>query len=139
MELTPEKLAAVARVAEQARLDFILLFGSALDRPEGARDVDLAVGAGRLGLQELTDLKDRLEAILRKPADLVPLRPGLSPVLVREIACRSRMLWASEAGRARYAELIDRLLAVAEDDLLSCPRELRDEALRSVQERLRVS
>ncbi len=139
LTLPDASMARIEAVALDLRLDFIRVFGSALRDLHTARDVDFAVGCGRLDVEELDRLRAALEESFHRAADVVQLRPGLPPLLVREIATHSQPLFESAAGRARYAELIDRLLAVAEDELLACPVELRDEALRAARGRLDVS
>ena len=131
-------MARIEAIARYLRLDFIRVYGSALVAIRTARDVDFAVGCRPLDVEELDDLRAALEEAFQRPADVVQLRSGLSPLLVREIAAHSQPLFESAAGRARYAELIDRLFAVAEDELLAYPIELRDEALRAARGRLDV-
>jgi predicted nucleotidyltransferase len=138
MELQSDQKERVGRAAAGVGLDFDRLFGSFLKSPEGDLDVDLAVGASPLDLEGRSRFVSACEDIFGRPVDLVGLRPGLPPLLIREIACRSAPLWESGRGRERYAVLVDRLLAVAEDDLRAVPDSLREEAFRRVQERLRV-
>ncbi len=65
-----ERAVALAKVYGATRL---ILFGSALDRPEQARDLDLACD-GVLGWK-LYELGARLEEELGVPLDLIPLTP----------------------------------------------------------------
>lgn len=139
MKLTPAQEQAILKAAETARLDFVRVFGSALASLSNARDLDLAIGARELGIDDLSLFADTIERALGKPVDVVQLRSGLGPLLVREIATKSQPLFEGQEGRDRYAELIDRLMAVAEDEILSNPPELRQEALDRVQRRLGVS
>jgi predicted nucleotidyltransferase len=136
VDLTPEEEQAIRRAAVEAGLDFVRVFGSAVSSPRRARDIDLAIGSRELAPDALAAFSEAVERALKKPVDLVQLRSGLSPLLVREIAARSEALWEATGGRSRYAELIDRLLAVAEDEILSFPPELRAEAVARVQRRL---
>ena len=65
-----ERATALARTFGVTRL---ILFGSALENPQGARDLDLAC-AGVQGWR-LYELGARLEEELGVPSDLVPLEP----------------------------------------------------------------
>ena len=66
-----ERAVALAKVYGATRL---ILFGSALDRPEQARDLDLACD-GVLGWK-LYELGARLEEELQVALDLIPLTPS---------------------------------------------------------------
>ncbi|MCX8067854.1 MAG: DNA polymerase III subunit beta [Anaerolineae bacterium] len=85
-----EKAVAIARAYGATRL---ILFGSALEAPDQAQDLDLACD----GVQgwKLYELGARLEEELRVPVDLVPLSPPTP--LVRRIEQKGRVLY--EAGR----------------------------------------
>ncbi len=65
-----EKAITMARAAGASRL---ILFGSAYERPDRARDLDLACD----GVEgwKIFELGARLEAELKIPVDLVPLSP----------------------------------------------------------------
>ena len=65
-----ERATALARTFGVTRL---ILFGSALENPQAARDLDLAC-AGVQGWR-LYELGARLEEELEVPSDLVPLEP----------------------------------------------------------------
>jgi predicted nucleotidyltransferase len=65
-----EKITALAR---NYGVTSLFLFGSALDNPESARDIDLACD-GVPGWK-LYELAARLEDELHVPLDLVPLSP----------------------------------------------------------------
>ena len=66
-----EKITALARNYGATSL---ILFGSALDDPESARDIDLACD-GVPGWK-LYELAARLEEELHVPLDLIPLSPA---------------------------------------------------------------
>jgi predicted nucleotidyltransferase len=66
-----ERAIALAKAYGATRL---ILFGSALSRPEGARDLDLACD-GVAGWK-LYELGARLEEELQVPLDLIPLTPS---------------------------------------------------------------
>jgi len=66
-----ERAVVLAKVYGATRL---ILFGSALDRPEQARDLDLACD-GVLGWK-LYELGARLEEELQVALDLIPLTPS---------------------------------------------------------------
>ena len=85
-----EKAIAIAKMYGATRL---ILFGSALEAPDQARDLDLACD----GVQgwKLYELGARLEEELRIPVDLVPLSPPTP--LTRRIEQRGRVLY--ESGR----------------------------------------
>lgn len=65
-----EKIVSLSRTYGATRL---ILFGSAADRPEEARDIDLACD-GVPGWK-LYELAARLEEELHTPLDIVPLSP----------------------------------------------------------------
>ena len=73
MAVTSDKIAAVTRVLRRHGATRIVLFGSALESPETARDVDIAVD----GIQGWAIFRAGAEAekILGMPLDLVPLSP----------------------------------------------------------------
>ncbi len=85
-----ERAIAIARSYGATRL---ILFGSALESPDQAQDLDLACD----GIQgwKLYELGARLEEELRVPVDLVPLSPPNS--FTRRIEQRGRVLY--ESGR----------------------------------------
>ena len=83
-----EVLANAVRVARQFGAKRLLLFGSALENPATARDLDLAC-AGVPGWK-LFELSSALEEALRVPLDLVPLDPPTP--FTRLIEKRSRVL-----------------------------------------------
>lgn len=73
MKLTQEKLDIIISLARAYGATRLILFGSAAESPETARDLDLAC-AGVPGWK-LYELAARLEDELRVPLDLVPLSP----------------------------------------------------------------
>ena len=81
-------LAKVVRVARQFGATRLLLFGSALENPAKARDLDLAC-AGVSGWK-LFELSAALEESLGLPLDLVPLDPPTP--FTRLIEKRARVL-----------------------------------------------
>jgi len=83
-----EVLSNAVRVARQFGATRLLLFGSALENPATARDLDLAC-AGVPGWK-VFELASALEEALRVPLDLVPLDPPTP--LTRLIEQRARVL-----------------------------------------------
>ena len=81
-------LAKVVQVARQFGATRLLLFGSALENPAQARDLDLAC-AGVPGWK-LFELSAALEESLGVPLDLVPLDPATP--FTRLIEKRARVL-----------------------------------------------
>lgn len=81
-------LAKVVPVARQFGATRLLLFGSALEHPAQARDLDLAC-AGVPGWK-LFELSAALEELLGVPLDLVPLDPPTP--FTRLIEKRARVL-----------------------------------------------
>jgi predicted nucleotidyltransferase len=73
MAIQPEQLERAVTLAKAYGARRLILFGSALTRPEQARDLDLACD-GVTGWK-LYELGARLEEELRVPLDLVPLTP----------------------------------------------------------------
>ena len=81
-------LAKAIRVAREFGARRLLLFGSALENPASARDLDLAC-AGVPGWK-LFELSSALEETLGIPLDLVPLDPPTP--FTRLIEKRARVL-----------------------------------------------
>jgi hypothetical protein len=81
-------LAKAVLVARQFEANRLLLFGSALEHPATARDLDLAC-AGVPGWK-LSELSSALEETLDVPLDLVPLDPPTP--FTRLIEKRARVL-----------------------------------------------
>ena len=73
MQLSPTQIDAIVRIAQSFGATRLILFGSTLDEPASARDVDLACD----GVEgwDLYRLGAQLEEELRAPLDLVPLHP----------------------------------------------------------------
>jgi len=79
-------------LAGQAELLVGFVFGSAVGNPDGARDVDVAVYAGRaLGLEERLDLADRLCLATGRDIDLVDLREAYGLIL-QQILTKGRLV-----------------------------------------------
>lgn len=66
-----EKIVDMAKMYGATRL---ILFGSAADRPEDARDIDLACDG--ISGWKLYELAARLEEELHSPLDIIPLSPS---------------------------------------------------------------
>ena len=73
MSVQSERLELARQIALESGATRLIVFGSAADSPETARDLDLAC-AGVDGWK-LFELGARLEQALRIPLDLVPLEP----------------------------------------------------------------
>ena len=73
MAFSSEQFTIITTLARGYGATRLLLFGSALDTPETARDIDLACD-GVTGWK-LYELAARLEQELNMPLDLVPLSP----------------------------------------------------------------
>jgi predicted nucleotidyltransferase len=135
--LQSEQYTALTRIAADHGLEFIRLFGSGLHSVDKARDIDLVIDRIISELPRFSELVGELSKVFSKPIDLIELRRELPPLLVREIAQFSLPLWERPGtGRAKYAELIVPLMAIADDERLSLTPELRLESVRSVQKRL---
>ena len=74
MAIRKEQLDRAIALAKTYGATRLILFGSALTRPEQAKDLDLAC-AGVAGWK-LYELGARLEEELHVPLDLVPLTPS---------------------------------------------------------------
>jgi len=74
MSVTPPDIQRSAEIAREFGATRLILFGSAAESPETARDLDLACD----GVEgwDLFRLGARLEEELGLPVDLVPLREG---------------------------------------------------------------
>ena len=93
MAIQEEQLERAVTLAKAYGATRLILFGSALTRPEQARDLDLACD-GVTGWK-LYQLGARLEEELRVPLDLVPLTPPTR--FTRLIERRGKVLY--EASR----------------------------------------
>ncbi|MEZ4271080.1 MAG: hypothetical protein R3C68_06500 [Myxococcota bacterium] len=126
------------QVASGLKLDFIRIFGSCIAQKSTPRDIDVVVGGAPLSIADISLLAATLEEIFAKPIDLIQLRRGLSSTLIKEIAAHSRPLWESQHGRRSYADLIDRLWGVANDEELAFPDDLRLMSFQINQRKLSV-
>jgi len=71
--LTQTQIDRITSLAKSYGANRLILFGSAFEDPEGARDIDLACD----GVQgwKLFELAAKIEEELHMPLDLVPLSP----------------------------------------------------------------
>jgi len=88
----------------------VYLFGSALEDPEHAEDVDIAIllhpaAAKRAGSFALSDLRQELEALFRKPVDLVNLR-AVSVVFRKEIVFTGERMHTGDEFAAYEFEML---------------------------------
>jgi predicted nucleotidyltransferase len=74
MAVSQPQIQRIVYLAKQYGAKRLILFGSSLDRPESARDIDLACD-GVPGWK-LYELAARLEDELHIPLDIVPLYPA---------------------------------------------------------------
>lgn len=74
MGVLPSHIQRAVEIARAYGATRLILFGSALEAPEQARDLDLACDGVRGW--KLYELGARLEEELRVPVDLVPLSPS---------------------------------------------------------------
>lgn len=73
MNIGKETLEAITTISKEYGATKMVLFGSALENPETARDIDLAC-AGVTGWK-LFELAAHLENVLHINLDLIPLNP----------------------------------------------------------------
>jgi len=73
MAFSKQQLERVAALAREYGATRLILFGSALEHPESARDLDLACDG--IPGWKLYELAARLENELKAPLDLIPLQP----------------------------------------------------------------
>jgi len=88
MPVTPDEIDRAVAVARRYGARRVLLFGSALDAPDTARDLDLAV-EGVTGW-DFFRMSAEMEEAVRVPLDVIPLESP-SP-FVRHIQRRARVL-----------------------------------------------
>jgi predicted nucleotidyltransferase len=74
MAFNQEQFDRIASTARSYGATRLILFGSALDSPETARDIDLACDG--VSGWKLYELAARLEEEINAPLDLVPLTPS---------------------------------------------------------------
>ena len=74
MAFSNQQFDKITALARSYGVTSLFLFGSALDDPESARDIDLACD-GVPGWK-LYELAARLEEELHVPLDLIPLKPA---------------------------------------------------------------
>ncbi len=89
MKLKPEHLDQAVSIARRYGADRVLLFGSALESPETARDIDLAVGG--VDGWEFFGMAAEMEEALPLPIDVIPLFP--ENAFTRHIRARGRWLY----------------------------------------------
>lgn len=89
MPVTPDQIDRAVSVARRYGARRVLLFGSVLDDPATARDLDLAV-EGVAGWA-FFGMAAEMEEAVRVPLDVVPLEPS-SP-FVRHIRERARVVY----------------------------------------------
>lgn len=73
MAISQDQVEIITSLAKNYGATRLILFGSALDTPETARDIDLACD-GVIGWK-LYELAARIEDEIHLPLDLVPLSP----------------------------------------------------------------
>lgn len=93
MSVTPEHLARAVEMAREYGATQVILFGSALEAPEQARDLDLACDIPGL---DLFAYAGQLEKELQLPVDVIPLQP--SNAFVEAVKQRGKVIY--EAGDA---------------------------------------
>ena len=74
MGISTEQLEHVMKMAREYGVSRLFLFGSMVDNPTEARDIDLACDG--VSGWKLFELAARLEEELHTPLDLVPLTPS---------------------------------------------------------------
>jgi uncharacterized protein len=89
MHVQSENIERAVAVARRYGASRVLLFGSALSRPESARDLDLAVG-GVAGW-DFYRMVAEIEQAVSVPTDVVPLEPDQP--FVRYILERGRIIY----------------------------------------------
>ena len=130
MKLTKSEKTSIQKVAKENKLDFIRIFGSYPRTKKTSRDIDLVIGGAPLTLKSFSLLHSAFQKIFKKPVDLIQLRPDLSPRLVIDIAKYSIPIWEKPGvGLKYYADLMDRFMPIAQDELLSYPPELKMESI----------
>ncbi|MBM4140359.1 MAG: DNA polymerase III subunit beta [Nitrospira sp.] len=74
MAITQAQIEKITSLAKSYGANRLILFGSALEDPEGAKDLDIACD----GVQgwKLFELAAKLEEELHIPLDLIPLSPS---------------------------------------------------------------
>jgi predicted nucleotidyltransferase len=91
MKLSPASIQTAIELAKAYGATRLVLFGSYLNTPDQARDLDLAVDG--VSGWKLYELAARLEETLHVPLDLVPLHPATP--LTQQIESHGRVLYAT--------------------------------------------
>ena len=89
MPVTQEHLGEAVAIARRYGAERVVLFGSALQHPETARDLDLAVGG--VDGWEFFGMAAEMERVVPLPLDVVPLEPESR--FTRRITERGRILY----------------------------------------------
>lgn len=89
MKVTNEKLLAVVRVLRDMGARRVLLFGSAVEAPETARDIDLAVEG--IPIRKILDADVAVHELLDTPTDLISREEN--PSFFDLVKPRSRVLY----------------------------------------------
>ena len=88
MKISEEQIKRVVVLAKEYGATRLLLFGSSVEDPENARDLDLACD-GVLGW-DLYELGAQLEEELEVPLDIIPLSPPTR--FTRHIESKAKVL-----------------------------------------------
>lgn len=89
MPVTRDQIDRAVEVARRYGATRVLLFGSAVDHPETARDLDLVVGG--VDGWDFFRMSAEMEQVVRVPLDVVPLEP--ENAFIRHIRDRGRWLY----------------------------------------------
>ncbi|MDR3133177.1 MAG: nucleotidyltransferase domain-containing protein [Prevotellaceae bacterium] len=98
MNIVEQNMGNVARICEQHKVSNMYLFGSILtDKFSADSDIDFLVNFGRVDLFHYFDnymgLKESLEALFRRPVDLVEEKTVKNPVLRRSIERNKKLIY----------------------------------------------
>jgi predicted nucleotidyltransferase len=137
MKHMDQYLPKIESFAKRHGVNFIRLFGSAVDSLDRANDVDLLIDSQNLTMENRLAMASELEDIFQKKVDLITLYQGINPLLVLEIASHSVPVFESSSGREIYANLIDRYHAVAIDEKLRMSSDEIKEIINSRQKELK--
>lgn len=89
MPLTQDHLDRAVAIARRYGADRVVLFGSAVNNPERARDLDLAIGG--VGGWAFFGMAAEMERAVPLPLDVIPLEPETP--FTRRVAARGRLLY----------------------------------------------
>lgn len=128
----------LSKIFKAYKLSYACLFGSVLNSFNSANDIDLILGKRKLSIKETIKISKELEEVLGKTVDVKQLNQNLNPFFIFDLHQNHKLIWSdSRLGKNDYIDDFTRYIAVAEDDILSYPREMRKKDIKNKIQKLK--